>query len=120
VRILLVDDHPEVRAMLRVGMRRHAGLDVVGEADSLADALSVAGRVEPQTIILDLQLPDATPREAYTAMRAGAPDSTLVVFSARETDRAWYEQHGTRFFGKGFDPVERLLEWLRTQATTDE
>lgn len=101
-------------------MRRHAELEVVGEADSLGTALSLAERVQPQTIVLDLQLPDATSREAYTAMRAGAPGSTLVVFSARDSDRAWYEERGTRFFGKASDPVDRLLEWLRSQAAGND
>jgi DNA-binding NarL/FixJ family response regulator len=120
VRILLVEDQREIRTMLRVGMRRHAELEVVGEAESLAAALSLAEQVEPQTIILDLQLPDATPRQAYTTIRAGAPDSTIVVFSARESDRNWYEQRGTRFFGKGSDPVDQLVEWLCALAAPSQ
>ena len=106
--------------MLRVGFRLHAELEVVGEADTLAVALGLAKRLYPETIILDLQLPDATPRQTYTAMRAGAPESKLVVFSARESIRTWYEQRGTRFFGKGSDPFDRLVEWLRTQAATKQ
>lgn len=102
--------------MLRVGLRLHAEFEVVGEADTLAVALRIAKRVNPETIILDLQLPDATPGQTYSAMRAGAPESRLVVFSARESNRAWYEQHGTRFFGKGSDPFDHLVEWLRTEA----
>lgn len=106
--------------MLRVGLRLHTELEVVGEADSLAVALRMAKRVNPEAIILDLQLPDATPRQAFSAMRAGAPESRLVVFSARESNRAWYEQQGTRFFGKGSDPFDRLVEWLRSQAAAKQ
>lgn len=117
VRILLVDDHKEVRSMLRVGMRRHAALQVVGEADSVKSALTVAGRTSPEMVVLDLQLPDADPRQTFAAIREGLPDTRLVIYSARDSSRDWYEQHGTPFFGKASDPVDNLIEWLRQAST---
>lgn len=99
--------------MLRVGMRRHAALQVVGEADSLRTALNVASRTSPEMIVLDLQLPDAEPREAFAAIRSRQPDAKLVIYSARDSSRDWYEQQGAPFFGKVSDPVDNLIEWLR-------
>jgi two-component system, NarL family, response regulator DevR len=113
VRILLVDDHQEVRAMLRVGMHRHAGLEVVGEAGSVKTALTVASETSPQAVVLDLHLPDAEPREAFDAIRDGLPEARVVIYSARETSRGWYEERGARFFGKGSDRIDELIEWLR-------
>jgi DNA-binding NarL/FixJ family response regulator len=116
VRILLVDDHQEVRAMLRVGMHRHADLEVVGEAGSISTALAVAGRTSPQAVVLDLALPDAEPREAFTAIRDGLPEARVVIYSARESSRGWYEQRGARFFGKASDRIEDLIQWLRVEG----
>jgi len=99
--------------MLRVGMRRHAGLQVVGEADSLRTALSVASSTSPEIIVLDLQLPDAEPRDAFAAIRDEHPDAKLVIYSARDSSRYWYEERGARFFGKVSDPVDDLIDWLR-------
>jgi DNA-binding NarL/FixJ family response regulator len=113
VRILLVDDHREVRTMLRVGMRRHGVLEVVAEAGSVRSALTAARRTSPQVIVLDLQLPDAEPRDAFSTIREAVPEARLVIYSARESSRDWYENHGAPFFGKASDPVEHLIEWLR-------
>lgn len=99
--------------MLRVGIRRHAGLEVIGEADSIRTALTVAGRTDPQVVVLDLALPDAAPRDAFAAMRAGLPGARLVIYSARDSGRNWYEQRGARFFAKASDSVDDLIEWLR-------
>jgi DNA-binding NarL/FixJ family response regulator len=113
VRILLVDDHREVRAMLRVGMRRHTALRVVGEADTLRAALTVGSRTSPEMVVLDLQLPDAEPRQTFAAIREGLPDARLVIYSARDSDRDWYEKQGAPFFGKASDPPDNLIDWLR-------
>lgn len=101
--------------MLRVGMRRHTGLQVVGEAESLKSALNVGSRTSPQLVVLDLQLPDAEPRDAFTAIRTGLPDARLVIYSARDSGRDWYEQQGAPFFGKASDRVDDLIDWLRRQ-----
>jgi DNA-binding NarL/FixJ family response regulator len=116
VRILLVDDHAEVRTMLKVGMRRHPDLEVVGEAESVATALRLADRVNPQTIVLDLYLPDAAPREAFAAIREGSPGSRLVLYSARESSREWYERQGVAFFSKVSDGVDDLIGFLQSGA----
>ncbi len=102
--------------MLRVGLRLHPGLEVVGEADTLASALREAERVRPQAIVLDLRLPDSSPRQTYAAIQQGIPESTVVIFSARESSRAWYEKQGTRFFGKATDSLDALVDWLRDKA----
>jgi DNA-binding NarL/FixJ family response regulator len=118
VRILLVDDHQEVRAMLRVGMHRHTGLEVVGEAGTVKTALSVAKKTSPDAVVLDLQLPDAEPRDVFTAIRDGVPDAHVVIYSARESSRRWYEQRGARFFGKASDGVDELIDWLSTHGNS--
>lgn len=99
--------------MLRVGIRRHTALQVVGEADSLKTALSVASRTDPQLVVLDLQLPDAEPQDAFTKIRTQLPGAKLVIYSARDSGRDWYEQQGAPFFGKASDRVDDLIDWLR-------
>jgi DNA-binding NarL/FixJ family response regulator len=57
VRVLIVDDHPMVREGLR-SMLEPAGVDIVGEAGTGADALRMAAALGPDAILLDLELPD--------------------------------------------------------------
>src|SRR5215475_7179211 len=58
-RILIVDDHPGFRASAR-RMLEAAGFDVIGEAHDGAAALGAAVDLNPDVILLDVQLPDAS------------------------------------------------------------
>jgi DNA-binding NarL/FixJ family response regulator len=115
VQVLLVDDHEEVRSMLRVAFRMRSGLRIVGEAGSVAEAVDKAGKLRPEAIVLDLVLPDSggEARAAFAAVREAAPaTSELVIYSAWDFDRRWYEQQGIRFFGKASDPLGMLADFL--------
>lgn len=57
-RLLLVDDHPVVRAGFARLLEHSGGLSVVGEAGDAAGALSACDRLAPQLIVTDLALPD--------------------------------------------------------------
>ena len=56
-RVLIVDDHPSFRASARVLLEAE-GFDVVGEAADGAQAITEAGRLRPEVVLLDVQLPD--------------------------------------------------------------
>jgi DNA-binding NarL/FixJ family response regulator len=56
IRILLIDDHVVVRAGLRMLIENHKGMAVAGEAGTRIDALAVAGREQPDVILLDLDM----------------------------------------------------------------
>src|SRR4051794_32498727 len=56
IRILLVDDHSLVRAGLRMLIETYPNLRVVGEASNGTEALDLAGREQPDIILLDLDL----------------------------------------------------------------
>ncbi|MCY4572078.1 MAG: response regulator transcription factor [Gemmatimonadetes bacterium] len=57
VRVLLVDDHKVVRAGLRALLESTGRIDVVGEASSGEEAVSKAGSLEPDVVIMDLSMP---------------------------------------------------------------
>lgn len=56
VQVAIVDDH----AIFRAGVRSElvAGVDVVGEADGVADAALLIGRTSPEVVLLDVHMPD--------------------------------------------------------------
>jgi DNA-binding NarL/FixJ family response regulator len=55
-RIVVVDDHQLVRAGVRAELA--AACDIVGEAETPAEAVAVIGRVRPDVVLLDVHLPD--------------------------------------------------------------
>ncbi|NOX44889.1 MAG: response regulator transcription factor [Caldiserica bacterium] len=79
-RVLIVDDHPLVRAGLRELLRR-AGYEVVGEAGTAAEAEGLAEELCPDVVIWDWALPDGGKR-ALVRFRGKFPDVKLLVVSA--------------------------------------
>ena len=54
--ILIVDDHPMLRRGVKQLLELEAGLDAIGEASSGQEALEIAERLEPDLILLDLNM----------------------------------------------------------------
>jgi DNA-binding NarL/FixJ family response regulator len=83
LRVLLVDDHPMVRAGLR-SMLSGNEVDVVGEAGSGAEAVDQAVALSPELVLLDLELPDMDGVEALTRLKARAPRAAVLMVSMHD------------------------------------
>lgn len=88
VRILIVDDHEVVRTGLRTLLSRKPGLDVVGEAGSVATAIAEAARVSPDVVIMDIRLPDGSGVEACRDIRAADPRTKVIMLTSYADDDA--------------------------------
>jgi len=64
LRLVLVDDHEFARAAVATSLAAQPGLEVVGEAGSVAVARALVELVEPDVAILDLNLPDGNGGES--------------------------------------------------------
>src|SRR3954467_2762030 len=87
IRILLCDDVPELRALLRFGLEEDESLEVVGEAGDALAAIDQAAAVRPDFVLLDLSMPGMDGLEAIPLLREAAPESAIVVFSGFAADR---------------------------------
>jgi len=87
IRVLVVDDHRVVRAGLIAILREHPTLEVVGEAGSVAEAVTRAAELSPDLVLLDLRLPDGSGTEACRRLKAQAAPPRVVVLTsfAQET-----------------------------------
>lgn len=85
LRLLLVDDVPELRGELRQALELRGNFTVVGEAADGTTAIESAREHEPDLIVLDLGLPDLAGRDLLTELRAAAPDALVVVSSGSHT-----------------------------------
>ena len=79
VRVLLVDDHPVVRAGLRALIDGLEDVDVVGEAHDLASAERVAVLDRPDVVLMDLNLGDGPGGAEVTARLRALPDAPEVL-----------------------------------------
>jgi DNA-binding NarL/FixJ family response regulator len=110
LRIVLADDAAEMRALLRWALQRRpeASIEevvVIGEASDGREALVMVAELEPDVVVLDLQMPGPAPGELLTAMAAAAPGVPIVTFSGFEPDLV--------------APVESRLVTLHIPKTTD-
>jgi CheY-like chemotaxis protein len=112
LRVLLVDDVPELRAELAraLGLRGH--FTISGEAGDGRSAVVLARRHQPDLIVLDLGLPDLAGRDVLTELRACAPDALVVVYSGSHTpDRAAITQSVEAYVDKTQD-IDYLADLL--------
>jgi DNA-binding NarL/FixJ family response regulator len=84
-RILVVDDHSIVRDGLAVLIEREPGLKVVGFAASGEEAVSVALRLRPDLIIMDLMLPALNGIDATQRIIGEFPQTRIIALSACHT-----------------------------------
>jgi two-component system, NarL family, invasion response regulator UvrY len=83
MRILVVEDHPIVRAGVRRLLQGADGTEIF-EAANAADGLRLTGELRPQVIILDLRLPDTDGLELLSPLMACDPAPKIIVFSMYE------------------------------------
>lgn len=83
--VLVVDDHPAFRASAR-RLLESEGYAVVGEAGDGASALQAVSRLEPDLVLLDVQLPDIDGFEVAEQINAAADGSgpDIVLISSRD------------------------------------
>jgi len=85
-RILLVDDHAVLRAGLRRLLEDQPDLTVAGEAGVAAEAIELAGRLQPDVILLDLGMPGLGGLEALPRLRQAAPEARLLVLTMHDDE----------------------------------
>jgi CheY-like chemotaxis protein len=81
-RVLVVDDEPPIRTLLRLVLRRDERFELVGEAVDAEEAIARVADLAPDVVLLDLLMPGQHGRDALPALRAAAPDAMILVLSS--------------------------------------
>jgi two-component system, NarL family, nitrate/nitrite response regulator NarL len=81
IKILLVDDHKILRSGLRMLISSYPGLQIVGEAENRAEALSLASSGEPDIILLDLDLNGENSLDFLPDLLDTAPQSRVILLT---------------------------------------
>ena len=82
IEILLVDDHPLVRRLLRKMIESYDDLRVVGEAANGEEAVLLAARLKPAVVIMDIHLPVLSGISASTLIKVNNPFVTVIALTA--------------------------------------
>lgn len=88
ITVMIVDDHEVVRRGIAEVVERAEGMTVIAEAGSVADGVRRAALVQPQILLVDLQLPDGTGIDLITAVRKLHPEARAIVLTSFDDDDA--------------------------------
>jgi DNA-binding NarL/FixJ family response regulator len=83
-RVLLADDTPEIRQLLRLSLELDGRFEIVGEAEDGASAVELTHAEVPDAVVLDLAMPVMDGLQAIPEIRRNAPDAKILVLSGFE------------------------------------
>jgi DNA-binding NarL/FixJ family response regulator len=86
IRILVADDHPMLREGLVAVLSTQPDFDVVGEAADGSEVVRLAKRLEPDVVLLDLEMPEVDGVAALERLREAGSEARAIVFTAYDTD----------------------------------
>jgi DNA-binding NarL/FixJ family response regulator len=81
-RVVLVDDH----RLFRAGVRSELGdaVDVVGEAETVAEGIALVKQLQPDVVLLDVHMPDGGGQAVLAGVAADAPSSRFLALSVSD------------------------------------
>src|ERR1700733_4451775 len=91
VRILIADDHPIIRKVVRSTLQRHPHFDICGEATDGAEAIEEARKLKPDVVVLNVNMPVVNGFEAALEIKAALPQSAIVILS-QHADKQFVEE----------------------------
>jgi DNA-binding NarL/FixJ family response regulator len=118
IRLLIVDDQALFREGLRTLLSVQPGLEVAGEAGNGEEALRQAASLQPDVVLMDLQMPVMDGAAATRRLKARQPGVRVIVLTTFDDDENVFE--GLRAGAVGYllkdTPSARLVEAIRLAA----
>ena len=118
IRVLICDDVPEMRGILRTVLEDDSSFVVVGEADTGNGAVSMIADLSPDVVLLDLSMPEMDGLEAIEIIAGSSPHTGIVVFSGFAAERmadVALAKGADRYVEKG-EPIGALIAAVRAAA----
>ncbi len=118
-RLLIVDDVPQVRRELRTLLPLLDAIDIVGEADNGQSAIELAASLQPDVILMDVELPIVDGIAATRSIKQANPACRVVILSIHndEAVRAAARSAGADDFVDKGAPLTALLQAIQTNST---
>jgi DNA-binding NarL/FixJ family response regulator len=115
IQVLIVDDHPVFRDGLRNILATADDLLVVGEAEDGAKALEAAQALQPDVIVMDINIPVLNGMQATRQIKSAHPDINVIMLTAYDDDEQIYHairSGASAYYAKDISP-DFLVEAIR-------
>jgi len=123
IRTLIVDDEPLARAKLRKFLEREPDVQVLGESEDGGEALEAIRRLEPDLVLLDVQMPEMDGFEVVEKLNGGKLPLVIFVTAYDQFALQAFQVHALDYLLKPFDQerftraLERARDTLRGQRS---
>ena len=118
IRVMITDDHLIIREGLRLILETADDIEVVGEAVDGAECLELVLKLNPQVILMDLQMPRMDGITAITHLRKDFPEIAIVILTTYNEDDLMIKglQSGARGYLLKDSSRESLLDAIHAAA----
>jgi NarL family two-component system response regulator YdfI len=118
IRVLITDDHLIVREGLRLILETTDVIEIVGEASDGAECLRLVHELQPDVILMDLQMPRMDGITAIEQLRSEYPDIAIVILTTFNEDELMIRglQAGARGYLLKDTSRENLLDTIQAAA----
>lgn len=116
IKVLLVDDHPVVRKGLHSCLANRDNLKIVGEASNGTEALQKVKELDPDVVLMDINMPGMDGLEVTETLRKDSPRTRVLVLSVHDTRE--YVMRIVKAGARGYvlkdTPPEELVQAIET------
>jgi NarL family two-component system response regulator YdfI len=118
IRVMVTDDHLIVREGLRLILETADGIEFVGEAKDGAECLELVKKLNPQVILMDLQMPHMDGITAIEYLRKEYPEIAIVILTTYNEDDLMIRglQAGARGYLLKDSSRENLIDTIQAAA----
>lgn len=118
IRVLIIDDHPLFRQGIRWSLEGADDIEVVGEAENGQEALKLTERLNPDVVLVDINLPGLNGLEVARVIKRRDPRMGIIVLSVYEDDDQLFQAikvGAAAYSSKDVNPDD-LLYFIREVA----
>ncbi|NBD36917.1 MAG: response regulator [Chloroflexi bacterium] len=118
IRVVIVDDHPFFRQGILDVLTVETDIEVIAESDDGAEALELLGDIQPDVVLMDVNLPNLNGLQVTKQLKEQCPDVNVIILTAYDDEEQVYRAiriGASAYFAKDVTPGQ-LLDTVRAVA----
>jgi DNA-binding NarL/FixJ family response regulator len=119
IRVLIVNDEPDVCNLWSMMVNRQADMEVIGTANDGDNAIKLATDLQPDVVMMDYMMPGMDGMQATAAITQQMPDMRIVIYTAHPDAHARAAEAGAVTGVRMPQPPRQMMQTLRDAVNGD-